>query len=305
LDNIDGIFDRMKNTTHSKFARLLQVSLAASALVLSLGAQAQQTGADPTTASLEKAGPLAVANVKVATPSGYGSGTVYYPTTGSAYGLVSVTPGFTEGQSAINWLGPLLASHGFVVVTIGTNTILDVPTNRAKQMMAALAQVTALSATKTSPFAGKVDASRLAVMGHSMGGGGSLDAARDNPNLKASIPLAPWETTKDYSKITVPTLIVSCESDAIAPVADHANKFYDSLTPTLNKGKLEMKGASHFCTNSTATAATRTLIGKYSISWLKRFVDGDTRYSPFLCGAPHQADLGGTLISSYKENCPY
>lgn len=299
------MFDDMNHTTQSKFSRLLQVSLATSALALSLGVQAQQTGADPTTASIEQAGPLAVANVKVATPSGYGSGTVYYPTTGSAYGLVSVTPGFTEGQSAINWLGPLLASHGFVVVTIGTKTILDVPTNRAKQMMAALAQVTALSATKTSPFAGKVDASRLAVMGHSMGGGGSLDAARDNPNLKASIPLAPWETTKDYSKTTVPTLIVSCESDAIAPVKDHANKFYDSFTPTLTKALLEMKGASHFCTNSSANAATKTLIGKYSISWLKRFVDGDTRYSPFLCGAPHQADLAGSLISTYKENCPY
>ena len=295
----------MTHTPVSTFARLLQVSLATSALALSMAAQAQQTGPDPTTANLEKAGPLAVANAKVATPSGYGSGTVYYPTTGSAYGLVSVTPGFTEGQSAINWLGPLLASHGFVVVTIGTKTILDVPSNRAKQMMAALTQVTTLSATRSSPFFGKVDASRLAVMGHSMGGGGSLDAARDNPKLKASIPLAPWETTKDYSQVTVPTLIVSCQNDAIAPVADHANKFYDSLTPTLNKALVELKGASHFCTNSTANAPTRALIGKYSISWLKRFVDGDTRYSPFLCGAPHQADLGGTLISTYKDNCPY
>ena len=297
------------STTHktATFGRLRQIALGFTALTLSLGAQAQQTGADPSTAILEaKAGPLAVSNVKVASPSGFGSGTVYYPTTGKGpYGLVSVTPGFTEGQSAINWLGPLLASHGFVVVTIGTKTILDVPTNRAKQMMAALTQVTALSATPTSPFAGKVDASRLAVMGHSMGGGGSLDAARDNPKLKAVIPLAPWETTKDYSGVTVPTLIVSCESDIIAPVKDHANKFYASLTPTLSKALLEMKGASHFCTNSSANVATKTLIGKYSISWLKRFVDGDTRYSPFLCGAPHQVDLTGSLISTYKENCPY
>ncbi|MDO9004034.1 MAG: alpha/beta hydrolase [Aquabacterium sp.] len=295
----------MNHTTPSKFSRLLQVSLGVSALALSMAAQAQQTGPDPTEASLEKVGPLAVANVKVATPSGYGSGTVYYPTTGSAYGLVSVTPGFVEGEWAINWLGPLLASHGFVVVTIGTNTLFDVPANRAKQMMAALKQVSALSATPTSPFAGKVDPSRLAVMGHSMGGGGSLNAARDNPTLKAAIPLAPWETNKDYSRVTVPTLIVSCDGDIIAPVADHANKFYASLTPTLNRALMEMKDAGHFCTNGTAVPATKTMVGKYSISWLKRFVDGDTRYSPFLCGAPHQADLGGTLISTYKDNCPY
>ena len=300
----------MNTPSTQKFARLLQVSLGVSALALSLAVNAQsiQHGPTPTTASLEAtSGPYAVANVKVAAPSGYGSGTVYYPsaTTEGPFAVVSVTPGFTEGQSAINWLGPLLASHGFVVVTIGTKTLLDTPINRSKQMMAALTQVVGLSAVTTSPFAGKVDGSRMGVMGHSMGGGGSLDAARDNPKLKASIPLAPWETTKNFSTTTVPTLIVSCESDAIAPVGSHANKFYDSLTPALNKALLEMKGASHSCTNGSASAAIKAVVGKYSISWMKRFLDNDTRYSPFLCGSPHQADVAGSLISTYKENCPY
>ena len=38
---------------------------------------------------------------------------------------------------------------------------------------------------------------------------------------------------------------------------------------------------------------------------MKRFVDDDVRYSPFLCGAPHEADLRGDAVSAYRENCPY
>ena len=42
------------------------------------------------------------------------------------------------------------------------------------------------------------------------------------------------------------------------------------------------------------------------ISWFKRFMDNDTRYSPFLCGSQHQADLGlFGPFSDYRENCPY
>lgn len=150
------MFGDMKHTTHSKFSRLLQVSLGVSALALSLtaGAQSYVHGPDPTTAALETTGPYAVSNTKIAAPSGYGGGTVYYPTTKTegAFAVVSVTPGFTEKQSAINWLDPLLASHGFVVVTIDTKTPLDAPSGRAKQMIAALKQVSGLSANSTSPF---------------------------------------------------------------------------------------------------------------------------------------------------------
>lgn len=300
----------MHTSSFKKFGHLLQVSLGASALALSMAANAQSIlhGPAPTVASMEAAsGPFAVANTNIATPSGYGSGTVYYPTATSEgpFGVVSVTPGFTETKTAINWLGPLLASHGFVVVTINAKTIFDSPSSRGKQMMAALNQVVGLSALKTSPFAGKVDGLRMGVMGHSMGGGGTLDAARDNPSLKASIPMAPWELTKNYATTTVPTMIVSCENDIIASVKNHANKFYDSFTPSLNKALLEMKGVGHSCTTSSASATVKTMVGKYSLAWLKRFIDSDTRYSPFLCGAPHQADVAGSLISTYKENCPY
>ena len=86
------------------------------------------------------------------------------------------------------------------------------------------------------------------------------------------------------------------ENDTVAPVASHAEPFYTSLPSSVPKAYLELAGASHFAPNSS-----NTTIAQYSIAWLKRFVDADTRYSQFLCPAP---SAGGT-ISEYRSTCPY
>lgn len=275
--------------TFGKFA------LALSAMTLAVAAHAQ-IGPNPTEAALEAtAGPFATANTKVATPSGYGSGTVYYPTTAGQYGLVVVAPGFTETQSAISWWGPRLASHGFVVVTMGTKTILDQPESRGKQLAAALKQVASLNGS--GPFAGKIDTSKQAVMGHSMGGGGTLAAARDNPTLKAAIPLAPWHTVKTWSGVKVPTMIISCENDIIAPVGSHADKFYSSLPATTPKALLELAGEDHFCVNSNTEAINKAVDGKMATSWLKVFMDNDARYKPFILDSTPATNISRYLTS--------
>ena len=266
-----------------------------------------QRGPDPTVSSLEaSAGPFAVATTTVASGSGFGGGTIYYPTntTEGPFAAIVVAPGFTETQSNVNWWGPRLASHGFVVITINTNSTSDQPASRATQMIAALNRVVTLSQTSGNPIFGKVDPNRRGVMGHSMGGGGTLIAARDNPSLKAAIPFAPWNSsTTNFSGIQVPTMIIACENDSIAQVSSHASPFYNSLTDAIKKAFLEIAGGSHSCANS-GNSNTR-ILGKYGVSWMKRFMDEDTRYSPFLCGAPHQTDLSGSTISEYRDNCPY
>ena len=249
-------------------------------------------GPDPTEASVTApTGPFATATTTVAAGNGFGGGTIYYPTTTTEgrFGGVAIVPGFTESQSAISWYGPRLASQGFVVFTIDTNGIFDFPPARGDQLLAALTYLT----TK-STVVDRVDPNRLAVMGHSMGGGASLDAASKNKALKAAIPLAGWNTTTDWSGNVTPTLVVACQNDSIAPVASHSKPFYNSLTA--KKAYLELAGADHSCPNSA-----NTTIAKYVISWLKRFVDNDMRYQQFLCPPP----APGGAISSYLATCPY
>lgn len=279
-------------------ARVRRMACALPLVCLGLAVQAQTT--DPTSASLNAtSGPLSISSTSVSSFSarGFGGGTIYYPSASGRYGVVAVSPGYTARQSSIAWLGRRLASHGFVVITIDTNSTLDQPPSRATQLMAALDHVVNRA---SSTVRSRVDATRLAVAGHSMGGGGSLIAARDNPSLRAVYPMTPWSVSKDFSAVRVPTMIIGADSDSVASVVTHARPFYSSLAASLPKAYGELNNASHFAPNTTNTP-----IGRYAVTWMKRFVDGDTRYSPFLCGTPHNQYATSLVFDRYQQNCPY
>ncbi|MDR7278531.1 bis(hydroxyethyl) terephthalate hydrolase [Catenuloplanes atrovinosus] len=282
-------------------AAVLALAMAAGGLAGAAPASAAadnpyERGPDPTNASVEAVrGPFATGEISVSSllVSGFGGGTIYYPTSTAegTFGAVVISPGFTAYQSSIAWLGPRLASQGFVVFTIDTITTLDQPDSRGRQLLAAADYLTGSSVVR-----GRVDGSRVAVMGHSMGGGGSLEAARSRPSLRAAIPLTGWNTTKIWSTVRVPTLIVGADGDTVAPVATHSEPFYAGLPSSLDKAYLELNGATHFTPN-----ASNTTIAKYGISWLKRFVDDDTRYTRFLCPGP-----GVSLsVEEYRSTCPF
>ncbi|MFI7462363.1 alpha/beta hydrolase family protein [Nonomuraea sp. NPDC049646] len=255
-----------------------------------------ERGPDPTSAILEAArGPFATAELGVSrlSVSGFGGGTVYYPTDTSqgTFGAIAISPGYTATWSSLAWLGPRLASHGFVVIGIDTITIYDQPASRGRQLLAALDYLTSGS---PSVVRSRIDASRLAVAGHSMGGGGTLEAADARPSLQAAVPLAPWNLTKSWSGLRVPTMIIGGEADTIAPVATHSELFYQSIPSPVEKAYLELNGATHFFPQ-----VTNTTMAKSMVAWLKRFVDDDTRYDQFLCPAPR-----GTAIEEYRDTCP-
>ncbi|WP_329416067.1 dienelactone hydrolase family protein [Streptomyces sp. NBC_00704] len=255
-----------------------------------------ERGPAPTTASIEAVrGPYAVSRTTVSplAVTGFGGGTIYYPTSTAdgAFGAVAVAPGYTGTQSSIAWLGPRLASQGFVVFTIDTLTTLDQPDSRGRQLLAALDHLTRVSSVRN-----RVDSGRLGVMGHSMGGGGTLEAAKSRPSLRAAIPLTPWNLDKTWPEVRTPTLVFGADGDTIAPVATHAEPFYSTLPSSLDRAYLELNNATHFTPNSS-----NTTIAKYSVSWLKRFIDDDTRYEQFLCPLPRP----GLTIEEYRGNCPH
>jgi predicted dienelactone hydrolase len=278
-------------------ARLtLALALLGGMTATSLPAQAAdnpyERGPAPTEASISAArGPFAVTESSISSlVTGFGGGRIYYPTDTSqgTFGAVAISPGFTATWSSLSWLGPRLASQGFVVIGIETNTIFDQPASRGDQLLAALDW-----AVSSSPARTRIDRNRLAVAGHSMGGGGTLEAANDRPSLQAAIPLAPWNLTKSWSRVRVPTAIIGGESDTIAPVASHSEPFYNSITGT-EKAYLELNNASHFFPQTANTQQARLMI-----SWLKRFVDDDTRYDQFICPGPSSISL-----SDYRNTCP-
>ena len=253
-------------------------------------------GPAPSLASIQAArGPYATSSTTVSRfgVRGFGGGTIYYPTTTAdgTFGAVAISPGYTARQSSIAWLGPRLASQGFVVFTIDTNSVFDQPASRGDQLLAALDYLTSSSSVRT-----RVDPGRLAVMGHSMGGGGSLEAAKDRATLRAAIPSTGCNLDKTWPEIVTPTLVVGAENDAIAAVGSHSIPFYTSLSAAREKAYLELDNATHL-----APTVSNTTIAMYSISWLKRFVDDDTRYDQFLCPGPGT----GAAISDWRTTCPF
>lgn len=275
---------------------LLTVSLTiAPAAAHAQTANPYERGPAPTTASIEATrGPFAVADLAVsnAASPAFGSARISYPTstTSGTFGVVAISPGYLGTESTIAWLRPRLASQGFVVITINTNSVSDQPPSRGTQLLAALDYVTRQSAVRD-----RTDPTRLAVMGHSLGGGGSLEAAKARPSLEAIIPLTAYNTDKTWPEVQAATLLLGAENDTTAPNAQHSIPFYTSLTGAEERAYLEVNGASHL-----APISSNTTIAKYSIAWLKRFVDDDTRYTQFLCPAP----AVGSALSDVRVSCP-
>ena len=264
-----------------------------------------EVGPNPTLSALQASqGPLSVSSTIVpSSVSGFGGGTIYFPSNAQQeLAAIAVAPGFTNYQSAIQWWGPLLASHGYVVITIDTNGRFDNPNSRSLQLDAALSHLIDEGNRANSPISGIVDENRLATMGFSMGGGGSLISASRN-RLSAAVPLAPWNSGgNDFDQIGVPTMIMACENDSTARVNTHASPFYNTIPNSTDKAYMEITNGPHNCANGDNGNGNDALLSTYGVSWMKRFLDKDQRYAQFLCGPNH---IANPSINEYRDNCNY
>jgi triacylglycerol lipase len=282
-----GFMKALKALLSLIFTMLMVVSLA----------YAVEIGPNPTSTLLNGDGPFSVSSSSVSIlVSGFGGGTIYYPTTSGQYGVIAVCPGFTGTSSSISWFARRLATHGFVTMAMNTNTIYDLPSSRATQLAAALRY---MINSANSTIRSRIRSADRGVAGHSMGGGGTLIASANDSSLKVGIPLTPWNTYTSFSSVRVPQIIFGADGDTVAPDASHARPFYNSLVYPERAYAL-LNGATHFTPNSTDQR-----IGRYGVAFAKRFVDGDTRYNEFLCGASHTSYATSSRFDTYLSTCPY
>ena len=205
---------------------------------------------------------------------------VFYPLTLSfdpPNGAVAFVPGFRAPASIYEWWGPALASLGYSVFILETNTPTDTLSARADALVAAVDFIKAESQNPKAPVANKIDPEKIAIMGHSMGGGASLAAATQiGDDIKAVIPLAlyccePGQSfSGDYNSLTVPAMIIASAEDEVAPPAEHAKLLYDSIGGS--KTYVEFASGDHmFVSNSGEQKAA---LGRFVLAFLKDNLDG-------------------------------
>ncbi|REH26413.1 esterase/PHB depolymerase [Kutzneria buriramensis] len=255
-----------------------------------------QRGPDPTVAMIEaSAGPFATASTSVPAGHGFNGGTVYYPTDTSlgTWGALAIVPGYSAlfaNEEA--WMGPWLASFGFVVIGVETTTRTDSADARGTELLAALNYL-----TTQSPVRDRVDPNRLSVLGHSAGGAGAMLAAERQPTLKAAVGLAPGSPVGNLSLAadTVPTMVIGGQNDAVV-TPSYLSGLYATMPASTQSDFAQVAGADHVYYTHPNNVEMKLLI-----PWLKTFLDNDTRYTPFLCPAPPDP----SSISLYTPKCPY
>lgn len=211
-------------------------------------------------------------------------------TSQGTWGAVAAVPGYTAEWAAEGaGMGHWLASFGFVVIGIDTNSPNDFDAARGNQLLAALDHL-----TRKSPVRDRVDPGRLGVLGHSMGGGGAISAAVRRPSLKAALPLAPFSPSQNLSSLRVPTVIMGARDDGTV-TPSYLDGLYGGMPTGTQSAFIELTGGGHgFPTWGNSNVTRRT------IPWLKIFLDNDTRYTHLLCPSP--ADR--SQISRSKTKCP-
>ncbi|MBP7809346.1 MAG: T9SS type A sorting domain-containing protein [Bacteroidia bacterium] len=199
---------------------------------------------------------------------GFGSGAgpgrqiqteVYYPSTISGsnvavasgtFPVVVIGHGFVMDWNSYDNIYSMLSKRGYIVALPRTEGGFSPSHSEFGLDLALVAnKITQLNVTNTvAPiFVGKVD-SRVALSGHSMGGGSSFLGAKSNSSITCLFNFAAAQTNPTSSQaakqVTVPTLIIGGQSDCVAPPATNQDKMWDS-TASSKKYEIIIKSLTH------------------------------------------------------------
>jgi pimeloyl-ACP methyl ester carboxylesterase len=210
----------------------------------------------------------------------YLGATIYYPANATPpFASIAIVPGYTAPPSSVAEWGPFYASHGIVTIIIGTNSIFDLPEDRAIALLDALETIKQENTRASSPLEGALNLDQLAVSGWSMGGGGAQRAAVLDNTIAGVVALCPWLPNAQLNHQS-PVLIFSGEDDTVAPPSQHADLHYNATPTTTDKVLFEIANGNHSVANTPNGGGGS--VGKIALSWLKLYVEENDCYCPLL-----------------------
>ena len=264
---------------------------------------------------------------------------IYLPDGVESCPLVVFTHGFSAIPEAYKSYGERLASWGMVVVMPKLPASFVSPTPHrvlAEYLTAVMDWATGEANEPGGVLEGRVDATRIALSGHSMGGKLSLLVATTDPRVDAVFGIDPvdsgppgggedvdWPsvTPERMGNITVPLALVGETVDSgtggslsCAPADQNFQQYYAFATSPVVE--LEILGADHvsfldscdelcsaFCAKGTDDPpVTLALTQKYLVAFLRQQLFGEEGYRAWLVGEEAQSDVDSGLVLMRAKN---
>ena len=167
--------------------------------------------------------------------------------------------GFIMGDVDYTNLSDVLVAKGYIVIFVTTcETVFSSDHETfGLDLSFICGQFYSLNFNQSSPFLGKID-NKKAIMGHSMGGGCTVLAAKNNANINTIICLSPMDTDPSSVAaahlVNVPALIICATGDSVCPAHSMGKPIYDSLASNC-KVFLNIKGGGHCLFGNNSNAA--------------------------------------------------
>jgi len=243
--------------------------------------------------------------------SGYSEAKVWYPCDATgALAATTLISGGTKTYSDYTNLADHLASHGYIVFAMTpANPVLLSNSAWTSAQIAGIAQLkkentrTATS-SNPNPVKGKINTARLQVLGHSLGGGGTLLAAVSlGSGIKTVQALAPaiMGSSLSLSGIKAKTNVIAGASDTVASAAIVAT-YYNSLPATIDRTYMYFTGVDHWTFINTGAQPYRSRVFKYITAFMKYHLDGNSSYQTYLYGAEYAKDATAGWFQGYAHN---
>ncbi|MGB1220633.1 MAG: hypothetical protein ACPG43_03790, partial [Alcanivoracaceae bacterium] len=235
--------------------------------------------------------------------SGYQSARLSYPCDTESTNLpaTTLTGGFTNTKEQMYWLADHLSSHGYAVITMTPNNILGAPPVWKTAHLSGLSELADENARHGSPLYQRIDTDNLAIMGFSMGGGGTLLAAGElGSGYATAIALAPWlgNYAPDYLSIREPVLVLGSENDTLA-YASTVGSYFESLPSDITRAIAIYRGTDHFDWYGDGDAARKTKFKILVTAWLDWRLKQDSGARDVFDGNEHDRHMAEDWFSRY------
>ncbi len=244
----------------------------------------------------------------------YAEAKVWYPcnVTGTLAATTLISGG-TKVYSDYAKLAEHLASHGYIVFAMTpANPVLlsnSAWTSAQKAGILQLKKENTRTGTSANPnpIKGKINTAKLQVLGHSLGGGGTLLAAASlGTGIKTAQALTPaiMGSTLSLSRIKAKTNIIAGVNDTTAlPLL--VSVYYNSLPLTLDRTFMVFYGVDHWTFINTGAEPYQSRVFKYITAFMKYHLDGNTAYQTYLYGAEFNNDFNAGWYLRYTHQGGY